>query len=172
MNQVIENIFTRRSTRSFNDKVISREDMELLIQTGLYAPTGCCKESWQLTGLLNQDKLSDLVSIMRGFLNPNYRFYNAKSLIIVSNEASNPWGRDDDACALENIFLAAHSMGISSVWINQLSSDNCNRPEVRKFLTELGVPENHVVHGVAALGYSDEEPKGKIDKKGKFIIIE
>ena len=45
----------------------------------------------------------------------------------------------DCACALENIFLAAKSLGIGSCWINQLGQ-TCDDPDVRAFLTKLGVP--------------------------------
>jgi hypothetical protein len=54
-------------------------------------------------------------------------------------------------------------MGIASVWINQ-GSDTCNDPGVRAVLTELGVPEDHMVYGMAALGYAAAEPKD-VEKK-------
>ena len=40
--------------------------------------------------------------------------------MIPSNKKDNPHAMEDNACALENIFLAAHSFGVGSVWINQL----------------------------------------------------
>ena len=39
MNQVLENIKSRRSIRSFLPKPISREDLEIIAQAGQYAPT-------------------------------------------------------------------------------------------------------------------------------------
>ena len=100
---------------------------------------------------------------------PSYNLYRPAALIIPSNETGliKTW---DNACALENIFLAAHSMGIASVWINQ-GSDTCNDPGVRAVLTELGVPEDHMVYGMAALGYAAAEPKD-VEKKYPVTIIE
>lgn len=46
-------------------------------------------------------------------------------------------------------FLAAKSLGIGSCWINQLGQ-TCDDPDVRAFLTKLGVPESHKVYGCAA----------------------
>ena len=63
--------------------------------------------------------------------------YNPQVLLVPSNERENPHGMEDNACALENIFLAAHSFGIGSVWINQLR-DICEEEEVRDILTDLG----------------------------------
>ncbi len=172
MNQVIENILTRQSTRAFNDQMVSREHMEILAETAIYAPTGMGRQTWQITCMQSATKLAELIPIMREFTNENYCFYNAKSFIIVSNSKENAFGRDDDACALQNIFLAAHSLDICSVWINQLTGDNCDRPKVREFLTSIGVPVDHVVHGVAALGYSDNKPTGKKEKTGKIVFVD
>ena len=37
-----------------------------------------------------------------------YDFYDPAVLIIPSNERDSRWGPEDNACALENIFLAAY----------------------------------------------------------------
>lgn len=77
----------------------------------------------------------------------------------------------DCACAIENMFLAACSLGIGSCWINQLGT-TCDDPQVRELLTELGVPENHKVYGCVALGYKAEGApmKEKVVKAGTVTI--
>ena len=87
------------------------------------------------------------------------------TLVIVSNEPTQWWAAMDCACALENIFLAAKSLGIGSCWINQLGQ-TCDDPDVRAFLTKLGVPESHKVYGCAALGYAPADAPVK-EKKGE-----
>lgn len=172
MNDVIQNIFTRRSIRDFSDKKVSKKDVEMLIQTGLYAPSGMCKQTWNIIGVLNENIVNELAHLVESKLNrPKYNFYGAKTLIILSNDKDSPWGRDDNACAMQNIMLAAHSLDIGSVWINQLTG-NCEVPEIREVLTRIGVPENHVIYGLVALGYSKSEPKGTVEKIGKFSIVE
>ena len=96
--------------------------------------------------------------------------YQPQVLIIPSNAADSPFGKEDNACALENIFLAAWSFGIGSVWINQLQGI-CDRPAVRQFLTEWGIPENHVVYGMAALGYPAPAAPKTVSKIGKTTIV-
>ena len=99
-------------------------------------------------------------------------YYHAPTLVIVSNEPTQWWAAMDCACALENVFLAAKSLGIGSCWINQLGQ-TCDDPDVRAFLTKLGVPENHKVYGCAALGYAsaDAPVKEKKVKEDTVIII-
>ena len=45
MNETLNTILTRRSTRKFADKGISREDMELIVQAGLHAPSGMGRQT-------------------------------------------------------------------------------------------------------------------------------
>ncbi|MBQ1205761.1 MAG: nitroreductase family protein, partial [Clostridia bacterium] len=40
MNQTIKTLTERRSVRKFTDKPISKEDIELILKAGVYAPTG------------------------------------------------------------------------------------------------------------------------------------
>lgn len=88
--------------------------------------------------------------------------YQPEILIIPSNQRDNPHGKEDNACAMENIFLAAHSLGIGSVWINQLQGI-CDEPSIREILNDFGIPADHIVYGMAALGYADDV---KAEKSG------
>lgn len=63
-----------------------------------------------------------------------------------------------------------HIFGIGSVWINQLRT-LCDDPEVRALLDEFEIPSDHVVYGMAALGYPADAPKKEIHKIGEIRII-
>ena len=79
-------------------------------------------------------------------------------------------GMADCACALENIFLAAWSMEVGSVWINQLKTI-CDEPDVREVLRSFGVPEDHVVLGTVALGYASGEIPAAKERTGVVKIV-
>ena len=91
--------------------------------------------------------------------------------IITSNTKDSRFGIDDNACALENIFLAAHSFGIGSVWINQLR-DACDAHAVRKLLDSFGIPADHTAYGIAALGYAAAPSPKDVVKTGKVVFVE
>ncbi len=172
MNEVINNIMTRRSIRDFTDKKIEKADMELLIKCALTAPSGANRQTWKMTGVLNQELIKKIYTVIGKVLgNEKYNMYLPTALIIPSNEKDSKWGRDDNACALQNIALAGHSIGIGSVWINQFVGI-CDVKEVRQLLTELNIPKTHDVYGIAALGYSANEPLGEKEKTGIFGIID
>ena len=172
MNKIMENILTRRSVRAFTDKKIDIDIVKELIKAGLYAPSGMGRQTWKFTAVLNQSQIKKLAfAIGKELKREGYDFYSPSVIIIPSNDKESKFGKEDNACALENIFLAAHSYGIGSVWINQLQNI-CDVPEIRDILTELEIPENHVVYGLAALGYAKDENLSDVEKIGIYNIIE
>ncbi len=173
MNPVLTNILTRRSVRSFSDQAIPEEALEHIVKAALYAPSGMNRQTWQFTVVKNQETIQKLAGLISQELErENYDMYRPKVLIIPSNKADNKHGPEDNACAMENMFLAAWSYGIGSVWINQLR-DICGRPAVRAFLRDLGIPDDHVVYGMAALGYPAQPAADSIaEKHGTVIIVE
>lgn len=160
-NAVLENIWTRQSTREFSEQKIPEELLEKIACAGSRAPSGMNRQTWKFFILNDKAKIQTLAEAIGKALNRSgYDFYRPTALIIPTNERESPFGQDDNACALQNIFLAAHSLGVGSVWINQLR-DACDNAEVRALLTAFGIPETHTVYGIAALGFpaKQSEPK-------------
>lgn len=162
MNEVMKNLLTRRSVRAFRPDQVRDEDLEQILQAGLYAPSAMNRQSWQFTVVQGEDSRRKLTEAMQKALNnPGYNFYQPPTLILVSNVRENSNAFADTGCAMENMFLAAHSLGLATVWINQLK-DTCDLPEVRKVLDGFGIPANHIVCATVALGYAKDalpEPK-------------
>ncbi|RHP29837.1 nitroreductase family protein [Lachnotalea sp. AF33-28] len=172
MNQVIENILTRRSIRSFKDWPLAEDDLEQIVRAGIYAPSGMNRQSWHFSVLTGKDLIRKLASAIGKELgrDESYDFYNPAALIICSNERDNSNGEADCACAMENIMLAAHSLGIGSVWINQCK-DTCDAPAVREILDRYAVPSGHRVYGMAALGYAAKDPESKPRAEGTVTYL-
>lgn len=172
MNDIIHNLLTRRSCRAFQNKPIPREQLEDILQTALYAPSGMGLQTWQFTAITSREKIQQLASLISTTLGRDgYNMYSPEVLVITSNDRESRFGKEDNACALENMFLAAHSYGIGSVWINQMQGIS-DEPAIRSLLTQFGVPENHVVYGMAALGYPEAELPKEVSKKGIVKIVE
>ncbi len=186
-NSVLEAIKARRSVRVYGTQQVSREDLEAILEAGTYAPNGMHLESWHFTAIRNAEKLTELNNRIKGAFaksdlprlqergnNPSYCcYYHAPTLVIVSNESTHWWAGMDCACAIENMFVAATSLGIASCWINQLG-DTCDDPQVRELITALGVPADHKVYGCVALGYLPEGAPMKLKevKDGIITIVD
>ena len=186
LNEVLENIKSRRSVRAYTEQQVSAEDLNLILEAATYAPSGMNFQTWHFTAIQDAAVLTELNEKIkgafaksddarlqeRGHSRTYCCYYHAPALIIVSNEPTCWWASMDCACALQNIFLAAKSLGIGSCWINQLGQ-TCDDPDVRAFLTQLGIPENHRVYGCAALGYApaDAPVKDKKLAEGTVTVI-
>lgn len=171
MNEIIQNILTRRSVRGFTDKAVSREDLELLIKAALYAPSARNLQTWKFTALTQRADIDKLAKVIEKVLDrKDYDMYKPAAVIIPSNTKDSPYGKEDNACALENIFLAAHSLGLGSVWINQLQGVS-DEPEIRALLKAWDIPDDHTVYGIAAIGYPAENASREANKSGEFKII-
>lgn len=185
-NDVLETIKARRSVRAYAEQQVAEEDLQAILEAAAYAPSGMHLETWHFTAIQRAAVLTELNSRIKGaFAKSEDKrlqergqsetyccYYHAPTLVIVSNEPTQWWAAMDCACAIENMFLAARSLGIGSCWINQLGT-TCDDPDVRAFLTELGVPQNHKVYGCVALGYIAEGApmKEKVVKEGTITIV-
>lgn len=69
--------------------------------------------------------------------------------ILVTNQKESTTCVQDASCAMENMMLAAFSLGVGSCWINQLYRTREDR-EVQEKLAEIGVTPEEMP--VAALG--------------------
>jgi nitroreductase len=171
MTDTLRDIRSRRSIRKYQDKAIPRDILEQIIEAGLWAPSSRNQQPWHLSvvqGRAHIDRIdAELKAAVKRMPENRYKDmvgndayyagYRAPVLIIVSADpALSLMGEADCACVLQNMFLAAHSLGVGSCWINQLGSV-CAEPGFRALLDSLGIPPSNLIHGVAALGYAADD---------------
>lgn len=167
---LIEFIKSRRSCRSFSKKDVPEEDVKTILECAVAAPSGRGLQTWKFTAVMNREKIARLcAAVGKALGREGYDMYNPAVLFITSNEKNSPFREVDNACAIENIYLASEALGLGCVWINQLL-DCFDNPDVRRVLNEFGIPENHGVYGCAAVGYPETVPTTKTIK-GKIYIV-
>lgn len=192
-NETLNCILTRRSIRNYKETQIKDEELNQILNAAVYAPSGSNNQSWLFTAVQNTEVLQKLNELVRrGFLewqpdeneypaklgakksaeNEAFNFcYHAPTLIIASNVPGYPNAMADCSTALQNIFLSAHSLGLGSCWINQLTWLNGNT-EIREYLSAFGIPKEHVICGSAAVGYRNgSDPKAPARKDGTVHIV-
>ena len=171
-NEVVVNMLTRRSVRSFTSQPIEKKYIEQMLQCAVYAPSGHNMQTWQFTVIQEQEKIQNLRAVTQKIAKEKktsfYGFLNPQVLIVVSNDRRNVCAKQDSACAIENIMLAANSYGMGSCWLNSWIEIS-DEPEIRSQLTAWKIPETHIVYGIVALGY----PNGTVNipaKKQNVIV--
>ena len=170
MNETIKTILNRRSCRAFTEQAVAESDVRVILDCALAAASGMGRQTWQFTAVMNREKIQKLCGVVGKVLGRDgYNMYNPDVLIITSNEKDSKFREVDNACAMQNMYLACEALGLGCVWINQLL-DCFDNPEVRTILNVFGIPENHGVYGCAAIGYKSQEPATK-EIKGKATIV-
>ena len=151
MNEVIKNMLTRVSVRKFTAERVEDEKLKTIVECAKASPTGKNRQMRKFTVVHNREKIQELARAVSSVLDiPNYRIYDCDALILISFEEDDRFGYCDSSVAIENIYLAAHALGLGSVWINQLR-EKCNSPEIRRVLDSFNIPKNHVVCGISVI---------------------
>jgi nitroreductase len=181
--QVSENIFARRSVRSYADKKISEETIKDLLKVGTYAPNGANAQGLRFVVLENKEKIDhysgvakelfllgvkknqpkdfppseSMEGLLRMLSNPEFHlFYHAPTVVFIFVHPSAMTPVEDASLAVENMFLYARSLGIGSCWIGFANS----LMHSQEFLKECKVPSDHKLVTQLIFGY----PKGDFGK--------
>ncbi len=147
---LLEFLKTRRSIRRFKKEKVPMEIIERILDVARYAPSAHNSQPWRFIVIDDRDLL-DKLSQIHGGARP---LKNAPQAIVVAcDERASPDSYLLD-CANATIYiqLAAHALGLGTVWIQTMR----NIDEIRKI---LGMPDHVVPASIIAMGYPDEEPK-------------
>lgn len=171
MNEVLKCIKERRTTRKFKPEQIKEEELQAIIDAGLYAPSGENQQPWHFTVIQNKSlidemnfeikeafKQSDNEAMKKvGFNEKFIPTYGAPTVILVSGLNDNLFTEVDCAAATQNMLLGAHSLGIASCWCAAVSMVFQGEKK-EEFRTRLNIPENYTPFYAVLLGYSDNTP--------------
>nr|WP_308519809.1 nitroreductase [uncultured Stomatobaculum sp.] len=175
MNEVIKAMLERRSIRKFKPELPKREDIETILETGLYAANGKGRQATLTVAITNPELRTRLVEANRkigGWAEGFDPFYGAPVILLVLAEKD--WGNAvyDGSLVMGNLMLAAHALGLGSIWINR-AREEFEQPEFKALLKELGVSGEWIGIGHCALGYIDGEvPKAAPRKPGRVLWVE
>ena len=98
-------------------------------------------------------------------------FYGAPVILIVlADKACNTYIYDG-SLVMGNMMLAAHSLGLGSIWIHR-AKEEFELPEWKQLLSDLGVSGEWEGIGHCAVGYADcDLPKAAERKDGRVIWV-
>jgi nitroreductase len=172
MNEVLLTIAQRRSVRSYQERQIPEEECRSIVEAGLYGPTGMNRQPVHITVVRKREVIDRITSELKAAVArmPENRYKNfvgaagytvnfgAPTFMIVSADTARAATAEPDcACALENMFLAARSLGMGSCWVNQLGSVTGDAGFQLFLHKELAFPAGNVIFGCAAFGYPEKD---------------
>ena len=191
MNQVLENILSRRSVRDYKPEQIPKESLEQILLAGRYAASGWNKQLWKFVAIQDRTVLDSVDrALKQSILNVDSKgigdyylkslqrmaksdydlFYGAPTLVIITDTPNNDVAREDCALAAGNMMLMATELNIGSCWLNQLVNFS-KAPEVKALFSKLGIPENYEIYSSVALGYATRDFKKIAHRKDDVATI-
>ena len=174
MNEIINAMKERRSIRKFKPEMPAKADLDQIIEAGLYAANGRGMQGAIIIAVTDKaarDKLSDTNRKIGGWEEGFDPFYGAPAVLIVLGNKDISTGIYDGSLVMGNLMLAAHSLGLGSIWIHR-AKEEFEMPEYKKLLDDLGIKGNWEGVGHCAIGYIDgDAPKAAERKEGRVYRI-
>ena len=137
MSNALENMKTRRSVRKYKNEMIAPDVLEQILQAGTWAETGRNLQSPIMVAVTNRelrDRLSQMNAAIMGV--DTDPFYGAPVVVIVLANRDVPTHVYDGSLVMGNLMLAAHSLGLGSIWIHR-AKEEFEMPECKQLLKEL-----------------------------------
>ncbi len=170
MNEILKTIKARRSCRNFKSDMLPDDIIQQICEAGSYAPTGMNRQSPVIIAV--KDKaLRDKLSVMNAKIMGKEDFdpfYNAPVILIVLADKSFPTYIYDGSLVMQNLMLAAESLGIGSIWIHRAKEEFASE-EGKAILAELGIEGDYEGIGHCAIGYAASEPQEASPRKENYI---
>ena len=175
MNDVIKAMTDRRSCRSFASEMPSTEDLDAIVEAGLYAANGKGMQAPIVIKITNKevrDRLSAMNAEIMGAPEGMDPFYGAPAVLVVLASREVPTYVYDGSLAMGNMMLAAESLGLASIWIHR-AKEEFDSEEGKALLAELGIEGDYEGIAHCVVGYRDgEKPAAAARKSGRVFSIE
>ena len=116
-NPVLAAIAERRSIRVYQDKKVTKEQIEALLKAAQESPSAANRQPWHFSVVQNPAIFREINEEVARILEKEGSdiFFDAPLAIFLSCDAASRWGRLDCGIAIQTIALAAHSLGLGSV---------------------------------------------------------
>lgn len=174
MNEVLESIKSRRSTRKFKPDPVPQEILDQIIEAGLYAASGKGHQSSiiiQVTDRVLRDEIVRHNCEIGGWEAGFDPFYGAPAMLIVLAQKEWPTHVYDGSVVMGNLMLAAHALGVGSCWIHR-AKEEFDTQWGKDLLKSLGVEGEYEGIGHCALGYAEGgAPQAAERKAGRVFYV-
>lgn len=182
----------RRSIRKYQSRQIEREDLEKIMEAGLYAPNAGGGQRTMIVAVHNRElceKIGKLnaAKFDRSKLAGSYvskeqpsliddptiksGFYGAPAVCAVFAPKNFLYSVPDAFCCAENMVLAAAERGLASCIVAR-GEETFDNEIGKELLRAWNVPDNYIARCFVLLGYCEGEyPQGKPRKENRSLIV-
>lgn len=172
MNETVKTLVERRSVRKFKDEQIKDDELEIILEAGMYAPTGRGAQSPIMVVVQDKETIEKLskmnAAVMGKDIDP---FYGAPTVVVVLTARDSHTGVEDASLVMGNLMNAAYSIGVNSCWIHR-AKEVFDSEEGKALLKEWGIEGDYLGVGHCLLGYCDGPlPKARPRKENYVYYV-
>lgn len=151
----------RSSARAYSKEEVTKEELEMILNAGLQAPTGKNHKEVHFTVVKGDapflNELDEEKRKLRGQgEQPHNFYYEAPLLIFLSAERGFKWSTLDSGIAVQNMALAAEELGLGSLIIGCIY-DAMHGEKQDYFEKELRLPEGYSFEIALAIGHKMDD---------------
>ncbi len=153
MAETLYTLKNRRSCRAYKPELIEEDQLQAIIEAGLYAASGMNRQPWIIIAVTDRamrDKISKMNAAVWG--KDTDPFYGAPEILIVLADKSAPTYLYDGSLVIGNMMNAAADLGVASCWIHR-AKEEFESEEGKEILKELGIEGDYEGIGHVAIGY-------------------
>jgi nitroreductase len=150
----IKSIMSRRSIRKFKDTPVTEDQIKTILEAAMQAPSAGDGRPWHFVVIKDREKLNLIADKID---DGNAMFKEAQAAIMIVGDASKEgfpgFYPQDCSCAAQNLQLAAHDLGLGTVWIALWSV----KPRIDGIREVVKVPDNLEPFAIFPLGVPAED---------------
>ncbi len=174
--EVLEAIKTRRSIRKYKTDPIDNKTLAAVLEAARWAPSWANTQCWRFVVVRDSDTKGKLSDTLNETNPARDAIRNAPLVIVACAELGKAglkegkivtdkgdWFMFDVALAMQNLVLAAHSLGLGTVYVGRF--------DAKKAASILGVPPGYCAVAMTPLGYPAETKEPRPRKELSEIVF-
>jgi nitroreductase len=170
-NQIISALLSRKSCRAYTKEHTSADELEAVVQAGLYAANGHGAQSAVLVVITNKEIRDQLSALNAAVMNSDSDpFYGAPEVIAVFGDSNTRTFVEDASLAIGNMLIAASSLGLGACWIHR-AREVFQSPEGRLLKQQWGLPDCFEGVGFCIVGHPAAPGKSYERRADRIIRI-
>lgn len=154
-NEVLRTIRGRRSVIRFTDQSVTDDELAAILEAGRWAPSYINSQPWEFLVVRDAKTRARLGEILRRITVAWQGFAAAPAAIVVmADPARDPRHlAADGAAAVQNMCLAAHSLGLATFWAGLHAIPETRGSAESELKATLGIPPSMQLVAVVPIGH-------------------
>ena len=172
MNAAYQNLLDRRSCRKYLPDQIKPEELDAILEAGIYAPTGGNRQTPLVVAVQDAALIREIEKLnAHAAGNDAARtFYGAPTLVVVFGIRDSALSMADANLVIGNLLNAANAVGVDSCYIWR-AAESFDSEAGAALKAKWGIPAEYVGVGNVILGYGAPDGKQKAAPRKEGYVI-